>query len=341
MNADGRRWGRAELSGQVDEWTPGRTGGSRTGSDLRGYPLVRSSIRPFSFVGSHRRLSAFIGGFTSLVIASTASVSAQGQGEEALKAFERIYGVRPGEAVRWIPPPFPPERVVFLRERVSQSAKPESSLVLRWRGERLMPWAFTEEFLTLGQACDMLLLLYPQEMEGDPDLLKTLLPRGDFVVRDDAAVTQVAAGLQRLCRTEFQLAARIFFEEQERDAVLVRGKFEPTPATVDPNRSLQIAVPRHRSEAVTGSSSGDLGTFLKWVGRYLDRPVLSQVENAPRRLRWEQRGQSPFRAGSQPEAGDLDTMLKLLAEQTGLTYQTERRKVPILRVVREAGGASN
>jgi hypothetical protein len=84
-----------------------------------------------------------------------------------------------------------------------------------------------------------------------------------------------------------------------------------------------------------GGGTGRFSMFLKWVGEWIGRPVVSDVEAPPKEpITWTYNRRSPFTEQMRREDHDEALVLQHLHEQTGLTFTRERRPIRILFIER-------
>jgi hypothetical protein len=132
-------------------------------------------------------------------------------------------------------------------------------------------------------------------------------------------------------RAVCQLAVR----EVEREVVVARGRFQLRP--LEAGRDTIEIYGATLTPGIGGGGSGDYAEFLRWVGRFIEpnRRIIDEVEVRPESpISWHLNSRSPFTERMRREDRDERAVLGHLAEQTGLTFTTERRTVPTLFVER-------
>lgn len=262
--------------------------------------------------------------------------------ERLLAEFLRVYHLDPDESLKHVPPPRPEGvRVYWKRKRPGFANRPDQfgTMTFRWTDpDRLMTWSVTTakegfrvrdlpEYLEIG--------IYPSDIDGEPDLLETRIP-GDWIYRTgqpaEKMVRALEIRLQRMLKKRIALRLR----EVERDVVVVRGDYKSVPVAGRNKDQIEIygkqIVP---GGGGAGGGSGSYPEFLKWVGEWIARPLVSEVKAPPKgMLVWYYNARQPFTKEMQKEDHDEALVLKHLQEQTGLTFVRERRRVPILFVER-------
>jgi len=109
-------------------------------------------------------------------------------------------------------------------------------------------------------------------------------------------------------------------------------KFTPLPDYPD---SVQIYGDKLAANSGAGGGGGDFADFTRWVGMWIEQPVIGEVENAPKNLSWRYHLPSPFTPQQQAAAKEPRAVLHNLAGQTGLTFEEETREIRLLFVERD------
>jgi hypothetical protein len=266
-------------------------------------------------------------------------------GLHALADFRRRYRLAPGEIVKRIAPPFPPSRLADLHRRypfVAERHRDDRILAIIYpaRDGTLSNPSFTfsgdpkSEGLTLSALIEAITGFSPQDVEGDVRLLQAEVP-GDFVFDAGAPAERRVAALERIIAEEGHLPARLAVREVECEVVVARGHFRFRPLEVGRN-TVEI-YGATLTPGLGSGGSGDFTEFLRWVGRFIEphRRIVDEIESRPEgQLSWHLNSRSPFTDQMRREDHDEQAVLGHLAEQTGLTFTTERRKVPTLFVER-------
>jgi hypothetical protein len=226
-----------------------------------------------------------------------------------------------------VPAPFPAERAAWLR---AIKAPGQHSLFFFSSGTpRFGGYTYGTGPVTLADVCRVTLGLYPYEIEAEPGVLRSQIPEGDYVVDRRAPRARTAAALEDLCRTQLMLRLRLSLKDVEQKVVVARGEFRRDPAA-KPETPIELADDAGRTGPQRGGGQLPFGDFLKQLGAYLGRPVLSEVKRMPE-------GPVTYvvrRAllGEEPLPVEVPSALKHLAAQTGLTFTEETRRVSVLHV---------
>jgi hypothetical protein len=138
--------------------------------------------------------------------------------------------------------------------------------------------------------------------------------------------------IQRVLRLRISLT----FHKVERDVVVARGAYHPSPVKGRMTNEIEICA----KEVVpggggAGGGTGDFGMFLKWVGEWIGRPVVSEVEAAPKgQIAWYYNERNPSTEQTRREDHEEAMVLQHLQDQTGLTFTRERKSIRILFIER-------
>lgn len=251
-----------------------------------------------------------------------------------LNGFYQAYSLEDGEVVKHFAPPFHPGRVVYYQQtqrpsRARANEDEPDSFFFRWYVTRLE--CFSGAVFGVGGLSDLIpifLDVHRHEIEGDQELLNGPI-RGDWILRSSTSDEQILAGMERILRDELQIPLKISIKELEREVLVAKGDFRFTP--IGESKQIQVY-----SKAVVekghGGGSGDLDRFLRGVGKFVDRRIVSDVKFPPKdRMSW--RYNEPMRHGKMIQK-DAEQVLKHVAAQTGLTFISDVRPVRVLMVER-------
>lgn len=270
--------------------------------------------------------------------------------------FRWAYGLRDGELIRRVAPPYPECRAEYFKERTREVHKrlrlevPPEALNRdyseyftrfmwkdRWTAGDLMVqvWPIkSDEGVRLAQVINLTTGLAPNRIEGDAELLEAKVT-GDFVVRVGADPEKLAAALERILRKECGLNASLTVREVERKAYVLSGKYQSNPL---PNRKKDF-VELYGLELTEGGggANGGLRELAENAERFTGVPViLGEVDGAPPRVGWHFNARSPATPEEQAQDSDPESVMKNITAQTGLTAKREQRKVKVLTVNKAA-----
>jgi hypothetical protein len=242
--------------------------------------------------------------------------------------MRKLYALDRDQDIKVVLPPFPPSRLAFYAATYPDQAQAipagPDAMYLRWEGDKLQIWGMTfgggTDFPTLMRmAAD----IFPQEIEGDAELLKSHLA-GDFAYRLGAKPEPLVRQVSRILREQFKLPAQAAFREVERKVYVARGQYAFKPL---PDRERIEVYEKELGEPnVGGGGSGTFGECLQWIGMYIQKRVVNEVQNAPEKdLSWHYN-----EPRKNAEDRDAETVLRHITEQTGITFKEETRKVRVL-----------
>ena len=125
------------------------------------------------------------------------------------------------------------------------------------------------------------------------------------------------------------------FRSVERDVVVVRGRYRSSPLPARLRKAIDIYGKQIVKNSGAGGGSGDFPEFLQWVGDWVGRPVVNEVQAPPTFVSWQLHAAQPIhRASAAREDHDEALVLEHLHEQTGLTFTREKKTIRILFVER-------
>ena len=261
--------------------------------------------------------------------------------EPAAADFQRSYSLKPGEDLKLIPPPRPRGANAWLEKEKSHLAgrlEEITAMTFGWRDpDRLKQWSAHfggHEGWPLRSIPRYLEMdLHEYEIAGNPELLKTPI-RGDWVYREGVSDERKARALEGILKKTLDPKIVVEFRLVERDVVVVRGKYRYAPIGDRTNNQIEIYGKQIvKGGGGHGGGSGKFPEFLKWVGSWIETPVVSEVADPPNEmLSWSYNGRNPATAKERQEDHDETLVLKHLEEQTGLTYTIEHRDIRVLFV---------
>jgi hypothetical protein len=253
-----------------------------------------------------------------------------------LNGFYQEYSLEDGEVVKHFAPPFHPGRIVYYRQTQppalirSETEEPDS-FFFHWHRTRLD--CVSGAVFGVGGLSDLIPILldfHRHEIEGDEELLHVPI-RGDWILRDGASDEQILAGMEKILRDELQIPVKISVQELERKVLVAKGDFRFAP--MGDSKQLQV-YGQTLVKKGGGGGSGDLSDFLRGVGRFIGRTVVSDVRHPPEdRLTWHYNVRFPQNRFRE-EDRNVESVLKHVTEQTGLTFSPGPRLVRVLLVER-------
>jgi hypothetical protein len=256
----------------------------------------------------------------------------------ALADFARRYALPPGVDLKRVGPPFPPSRLVYYRLNVPHRGNQPVSeaMYFRWRGGKLTWWGMQVggRGSALRDLPRMLGDVYPQQIEGPAELLDAVID-GDFVARAGIPAARLVPALEKVLRKDCGLRVKLALRQVERKVIVARGKYRFTPVAGRRANQIEVYGKQLGDPARGGGGSGDYQEFLRWVGMFIGRQVISEATGTPKGdVSWHYNERSPSTAEERAADHDERAVLRHLAEQTGLSFREETRRVPVLFVER-------
>ena len=137
--------------------------------------------------------------------------------------------------------------------------------------------------------------IYPVEIDGDPELLKTEVS-GDWIYREGVSDELMVRSLEAILQQTLDRRIVLQFRQVERDVVVARGRFHSSPLAGRSKNHVEIYGKQILANGGgAGGGAGKFPEFLKWVGEWIERPVVDEVEDAPREsIQWSQNARCPF-----------------------------------------------
>lgn len=276
--------------------------------------------------------------------------------EPAWKAeFRKVYGLKDGELVRRVAPPYPGCRAEYFKDRIREFYK-RNKLNLPAEEELKADntnyftkfgwkdgWPVDEltmqntpvkpdEGVRLVQLIRMTTGFGHTRTEGDAGLLEEKVT-GDFVVRAGADPAKVAAELEKILRKECSLNVALAVQEVERDVYILSGKYEAKPLVERKKDRIEIYGFELTDRTTGGGGSGTLQEMADHIEGFIEsRVAIGEVQGAPKKVEWHFNYRSPFTAQQRAQDTDAEAVVKNITAQTGLTAKLEKRKIKVLTV---------
>ena len=245
--------------------------------------------------------------------------------------FEAVYKLKDGEVLRYVPPPFIPERAEYYRTEEPGQAKavprgPDFFIIQQDKNGQLQPFmtAFGYKQHSLQQILDGSLGFWRYEFDAPDELLNLNLP-GDWTIRENANRETLLAALEPIV---FKATRRnIHFEKRtvEREVIVAQGRIKTDWET-------KIQIYAENSKGGYGQGSGNLQQFLGRVGELLNVYIVNEAQinllNGDL-YQWRFYDDADFSKMVNRREELTDKVLKNLTTQTGLTFTHEQRPVDI------------
>jgi hypothetical protein len=280
------------------------------------------------------------------------------EADPAWKAeFRKVYGLKAGELVRRVAPPYPECRAEFFNDRIraaytrSKVEPPPDALKKDhtdhftafvwkdgWVSDRLSSHTVPvppDKGVTLGRLIAMVSRYSRARLDAADETLETRVT-GDWSVRADADPSKLAAALEKILQAECGLTVAVAVKEAERDVYVLSGKYTAKPLPERKENAVEVYARELTDRTTGGGGRGTLEELAASVEGWVEAPViLEKVEGAPKAVEWHFNFRSPFTAAEHAEDTDPEAVMKNIAAQTGLTAKREKRAIQVWTVAKK------
>lgn len=271
--------------------------------------------------------------------------------------FRKAYGLKEGELIRRVAPPYPPCRVEYFKDLIREFYKrqkkdpPEAEVnqdysnhftKFGWKNNWSDPHLLShvvpikpEDGVQLQRVLEVTTGFRATRMDAENGLLETMVT-GDWVVRADADPAKLAAALETILRKECGLKLSLAIKDAEREVYVLSGKYVAKPLPDRKANEIEVyATELGDRNTGGGGGPGTLEQMADHVEGWIEVPiVLGKIENAPK-VEWHFNFRSPFTAEQHAADKDPAANLANIAAQTGLTVKKEKRTIKVLVVKKD------
>lgn len=274
--------------------------------------------------------------------------------------FRKVYGLKDGELVRRVAPPYPECRAEYFKDRTREHFKwlkmapPEAELKkdytdhytkFGWKDGWTDPNLITQMVPVqpdTGVGLDGLLratIGFPatrMRFDAFADANETNVT-GDWVVRDGADPDKLVAALEQILRKECGLKVSLAFKDEEREVYVLSGKYVAKPLPGRKENEIEIyAVELSEANGGLGNANNPRD-LARAIEGWIEVPIeLGTIEGAPKRMTFRINVRTPTTVVSNAEDKDPTKVLENFAAQTGLTAKKEKRKIKVLVVKKDS-----
>ncbi|MCI0701421.1 MAG: sigma-70 family RNA polymerase sigma factor [Planctomycetia bacterium] len=269
--------------------------------------------------------------------------------------FRKVYGLKDGELIRRVAPPYPECRAEYFRDEIRELYKrnkmdpPEKELKhdytkhftkFAWKDgwtvpelRRMVVPVKPDEGISLAQLLDMTTGFHKTRIESEREAVLKLKVTGDFVVRAGADPEKIAEKLGVILHNLHPIVVSLSFKDVERDVYVFSGKYKAKPLPDRKENEIEVYASQLQDKnSGGGGGSGSVKELIGHIERFVNHPVmLGEVEGA-KRVSWHYNYRSPFTEAQYAEDRDPDAVVNNIADQTGLTVKREKRKIRVLVV---------
>lgn len=255
------------------------------------------------------------------------------------------YRLSEKQSIQRVGEPFDAIRLDYYRAgyRGQYEAIPDgpSGMSFHWNEGRLKNWGMTfgsgSSGYSLTGVINVVAKMKSHMIEGDEELLNRHIP-GDWIIREGTPTEQLIAELEKELRDAMQMSVRLQLKTVHRRVYVATGKFDFSPLPElkegDPGtNSVHIFGKTFDLKGGGGGGSGTVDELLEWVGRWIDFPIINELESTGNaRISWRQHRRSPFTEQQRKEDHDRQLVLEHISQQTGIRFIKDKRPITKLFV---------
>jgi RNA polymerase sigma factor (sigma-70 family) len=235
--------------------------------------------------------------------------------------FAEAYHLDDGEVLKRVAPPFIPERGRYLKDRQIDQFGDMRTGISVFQGENgQADWnQWTGQPPTVENILRTCAHLPRYKLQMDDfDRMRTV--EGDWVIRAGASEADRIAGIARQIGLATEWLVRFEKRKIERDVFVAHGKYAPTAAPPSPGEPPLIHLYLDKHGQPNNRSVDNLAAFLVTLGETMDTEIIDETGDAARQgVYWTNHVASGV-------TGPLrEKLLKNVTEQTGITFERDRR----------------
>jgi len=258
----------------------------------------------------------------------------------AMEWHDQVYGLDPDEVVRFVPPPYSPQRMKdFGRGWAGAPPKNElGQLAYHVLPTRTIHWGMSSGIGNVTSAVTWSAKLTSPELDIADDI-KWLVADGDCITRINSPVDRRMQALESILSTV--TGRSLSFEKKlvERDVIIARGTFAfhedenfaalSTQARIGQPRAGEVHLYTVPLSPILGGGggSGDLASLFEILESSTHRKFVDEVqEPRPKSISWSN-NHSQYSAAE--NENKLDQLLAVVQKQTSLQFTKEKRPMPV------------
>lgn len=266
--------------------------------------------------------------------------------------FRKSYGLKDGELVRRIAPPFAECRTEYFRDYLRRAYKTndvEEDVAryknyfarLMWKDGWVDGWPGTmylgrDKSISLYWALNLTTGFNRARVEADPSVLETGVT-GDWVVRVGAEPARLAAALETVLRKECGLKVTVAVKDAEREVFVLWGKYKSNPLPGKKEHHVEFIAHEVKNPAEGWGGPGTFEEMIECAEGWVEVPIeLGKIEGMPKGVSWHATyRRAPFTVEENAEDRNPPAVVANIGTQTGLTVQTEKRTIKVLVVKKD------
>jgi hypothetical protein len=242
---------------------------------------------------------------------------------------EQLYGLDEDEVLRFIPPPYSPQRMQIMARGYYKNPMPGVMGQLAFLSNRgsTYPAGIMKSPGDLKAAVEWSTIGEDREIEGD---LTSISVDGDWFVRQETPGDRRAQALQSILNKATGRDLAIEKRLLPRDVLVAKGKWDFVPVRLrNGGFAQEVYLYVRDGDQFAGArdaGSGDFERFLMQIRYRSGLRVIDETEGAkPATIAW---CECMWRQTPSDSAAALDQFLINLQKQTSLRFAKERRPVP-------------
>jgi hypothetical protein len=253
---------------------------------------------------------------------------------------DQVYGLDPDEVVRFVPPPYSPQRMKDFA-RGWAGAPPKNvlgQLAYHVLATRTINWGMSSGLGNLASGPQWSTKLTSPDLDIAADL-KWVAADGDWIVRIDSPVDGQMKALESILSAV--TAKELRFEKKlvERDVIIARGTYVFHEDQNYTTLATQAGIGRPRAGEVHlytlplspilggGGGSGELASLFEILESSTHRKFVDDVQAPrPKSISWSNNSSQYSAAGKETK---LDQLLAIVQKQTSLQFSKEKRAMPV------------
>lgn len=269
---------------------------------------------------------------------ATMPASVSQPAEDWRDRFKILYSLNPGETIKLVSAPFPPERSEYsnvekLAGQVEGELRHPDMIVFEADGPVLKRMGIVFGAQTLRNVLSPVAGLLPAQTNLSPEMLDTPVV-GDWIIRKGATQAERIDGISTQLAYIFGPGMTLKPSQVERETIIVRGTFKSAaPTSPDaPARAPTISIARAASEFsdADGGYRGKASDMMMSLGECLEMPVVLEGNYRDQVVNWSIEPSADFRAtNTPPNPNVVDEILATVSKQTSLQLKREKRSTTI------------
>jgi hypothetical protein len=259
-----------------------------------------------------------------------------------------VYGLKDGELVRRVAPPYPGCRAEYFKDLWREIFKQNRDYTIdaakfEWKNGWCAPGLTyqmytsngTDAGISLWELLDTSLRFNRARIDAGPGVLETKVT-GDWVLRADTDPAKLVAPLGAILRKECGLKLTVELKDVEQEVYVLSGKYESKPVPYRKEHHIEIFT-RELTDLSSGwGGSGTFSEMSRCLEDWVEVPVvLGPIEGLPKQISWHASYRGKATEAQRAEDRNPTAVMTNVAAQAGLKVGLEKRTIKML-VVRRA-----